>query len=704
MRKPERLLIALAAASGAMLLGRLMPAWASLAAATLTGLGAAALARRLARRDSPADAIPLASVSHEIRTPLNGILGLTQLLQKMQPTPQQREYLDAIQFSGQALMRLLNDILDYSRIRSGALAFDHESFSLRKWVRETAKSLAPQAHLADLELSYWVDSDVPDALEGDPNRLRQVLSNLLTNAIKYTDEGEILLSVSRIGAHDEGVELKFAVEDTGIGVEEASQSIIFDAFSRGRIEPGDRDDAVRKGGVGLGLAIVKQIVDGMGGRVAFSSEPGRGSTFAFTASFGLAAGSSELLGDGEPSYEGLRALVVEDRPWAREVLRRQLAEWGFEVRCMSGAEPDLEQVASGEDFSLLLLDSRIPGFGTWELAERLQAGRSVPGILMSMTQEYVDGEVLRSHGFLGHLTKPVAPSHLARAISILTRGSAFDDPEEVHTVAMDRLALGGLRVLVAEDHPINRTIATRLLERAGCLVTAVCDGRAALERVVSGRFDIGVFDVQMPEMDGVELAAAVRDRERGTERRLPLVAVTAHASEADRERCRVAGFDGFVSKPFVEHDLLAAMTSAVERRDAVAPAPAQASAGDAASETGIGVPDGDAVFDYETALRRTDGDAELLAELTSLYVEETPATLTEIDASIELGDVSAVERLAHRLKGALLTLAAAPASRAALELEERARDGDLEGCRHAARSLRRELDRLESSLPAVSTS
>lgn len=668
------------AVAGAVTLA--LASWLPGPLAVVGGVGAALVTVRLLGlllRGADVDeaAVPLANISHEIRTPLNGILGLTQLLMRMQPTIQQREYLEAIKSSGQSLLRLMNDILDYSKIRSGSLSFELETFPLRKWVRETVRGLAPQAHLSGLELAFWVEPEVPDDLVGDPSRLRQVLTNLLVNAIKYTSEGEIALQVS-LESHEEGVAVVcFRVSDTGVGIPEAQKGNIFDAFAQATA-------ATSGGGVGLGLAIARDLVERMGGDIGVETSAGGGSTFHFTVGFEVPEGGK--VGDDTAPTDplpGFKVLVVDDSRAQRTALDKQMTAWGFSVTTACDEPSSLEAMERDGPFSFLLVDSHIPGVDVWALAAKLQEIHPAPGVLMTLAHEHVDPDILRARGFYGNLTKPLAPTHLLRAIEIIRRGARVEAPEDVQTHNMDRLALGGIRVLLAEDHPVNRTVVVSMLERIGCEVSAVPDGQKALELSSRERFDVALVDLQMPEVDGTALARAIRAREGSSGDHLPLIAVTAHAHETSREQCREAGMDAFLSKPFQEEELVSLIRRCLADANRSAAHPR---------------------FDRAAALVRANGDMALLAELVVLFLKETPQTLAAIELALAASDGVGVERLAHRIKGALLTLSAERAAKIALTLETMARSASTEECDKVLRQLAAELARLNPELESLTKS
>jgi CheY-like chemotaxis protein/HPt (histidine-containing phosphotransfer) domain-containing protein len=643
----------------------------------LVGLFFAGGGRIRKRGRDPAPAVQaevISRLSHEIRTPLNGILGLAQVLLDMKPVADQRELLDLIKGSGESLLRLLNDLLDYSRIHAGTIRFDREEFRLRRWLRQTVMMHAPQAHRKGLEIAYWIEPDMPDVIVSDPQRLRQVLSNLIVNAVKFTGRGDVLVEVSAT----RGARVRFSVRDTGIGISEEGRARIFEPFVQG-------DNATPEhGGLGLGLAISAEILERMGSSIEVESAVNEGSTFWFEVELEGARSGED--GGLEGAFRGTSALVVDDSPAQREVISRALRLLGVASETASDREGALEaleaSLAVGRPPSLVFLDSRMPGVDSLALAREVARRGEVPVVLLAFTHERWDVEKLRAHGILGQLAKPVAPTHLFRTIEILRRGSSVAHPEDVQTQGMERPIVAGLRVLVADDHPVNRTVVVRLLGNLGGDVTVAANGREALELHEMEWFDLLLLDIEMPEVDGLTVAREIRERERGTRRHLPIVALTAHARAEDRGRCFEAGVDGFVAKPFTESDLVSALSSALR------------GAGRTAPKTPL-------VFDREEALRRANGDEALLAELTELFLQETPETLKAIATALEAGDALGLERLAHRLKGALLTLSAHRAARAALDLEASARGGGMDAARSASLRLRLEVETLEAELRIV---
>jgi signal transduction histidine kinase/CheY-like chemotaxis protein/HPt (histidine-containing phosphotransfer) domain-containing protein len=640
----------------------------------LVVLGFASRGRILRRRRGQPPGVQaelLSRLSHEIRTPLNGILGLAQVLLDMKPGADQRELLDLIKGSGESLLRLLNDLLEYSRMHAGKIRFDLEEFRLRRWLRQTVMMHAPPAHRKGLEIAYWIEPDVPDVIVSDPQRLRQVLSNLIVNALKFTSRGDVVVEVSS----RPGARICFSVRDTGIGLSEKGRARIFEPFVQG-------DNATPEhGGLGLGLAIATEILERMGGSIDVESAEGRGSTFRFEVELqGARPGEDAGL---EGKFRGTSALLVDDSPAQREIIARALRLLGVATETVSDRSGALEaleaSLAVSRPLSLVFLDSRLPGVDSLALARELSTRGEVPVVLLSFTHERWDVEKLRAHGILGQLAKPVAPTHLFRTIEILRRGSSVEHPEDVQTQGMERPIAAGLKVLVADDHPVNRTVVARLLGNLGSDVTVAANGREALDLHEKEWFDLLLLDIEMPEVDGLTVAREIRERERGTKRHLPIVALTAHARDEDRGRSFEAGVDGFVAKPFTETELVSALSSALR------------GSGRSAAKT-------PAVFDREEALRRANGDEALLAELTELFLQETPETLKAIATALASEDVLALERFAHRLKGALLTLSAHRAARAALDLEASARAGGMGAARAASARLRLEVEALEVEL------
>jgi two-component system, sensor histidine kinase and response regulator len=649
------------------------------------------IAKRRAEEATEAKSAFLANMSHEIRTPLNGILGMTTLALQTRLSAEQKEYLTTVQTSAESLLEIINDILDFSKIEAQRLDLDRAEFDVRETVGDAAKLLALRAAEKGIELACHITPDVPEILVGDAGRLRQVLLNVLGNAVKFTSVGEVVLRVDVETTKADRVTLHFAVTDTGIGIPPEKQRQIFSAFTQA-----DSSTTRRYGGTGLGLAIVLRLVELMGGRLWLESTEGRGSTFFFTATFELRHSVAARAARPKPrALEGLRVLVVDDNATNRRILEEMLASWRMKPTTVSDAataESALRRAAAAKTrFDLLISDCQMPDVDGFMLARRVKRDRRLAKtpIVMLTSVGQSDDLVRRQRANIDALlTKPVKHSDLLEAVSSLfgvaTRHGRTE-PTARRTVSRPRRTL---HVLVAEDSPVNRTLVTTLLKRRGHTVTAVENGRKALAAIQSrARFDLVLMDLQMPEMGGLEATRAIRDREREERTtRLPLVALTAHAMQGDRERCLEAGMDGYLSKPIDVDELIAT----VERFGEAPAKPAES----ITQET-----DGTS-FDERAALAYCGGERRLLKEVIGLFRSDYPSVLEQIERALHQKDSEALRQAAHRLKGAIATVGAPAGQRAAAELERMAQSKKFEEAGRAYATLRREIERLEESLAA----